>query len=98
VAGHAAGDRMNGVFHLDAFFLQVVGHFAQRMLRLRHRHAVAGTMITLEAFFMMKAASSAEPSFAGFCSPPAPPGAAVSPPKPPRMTEMKERFIGWHMI
>jgi hypothetical protein len=28
--------------HLDAFLLQQVGHLAQRVLRLRHRHAVAG--------------------------------------------------------
>jgi hypothetical protein len=56
-------------------------------------------MITFCAFFMMKAASSAEPSFTGRTSPPAPvPAAAVSPPKPPRMTEMKERFIAWHMM
>ena len=28
-------------FDLDAFLLQRVGHLAQRVLRLRHRHAVA---------------------------------------------------------
>jgi hypothetical protein len=56
-------------------------------------------VITFCAFFMMKAASSAEPSLTGRTSPPAPaPAAAVSPPKPPRMTEMKERFIAWHMM
>jgi hypothetical protein len=49
-------------------------------------------MITLEAFFIMKAASSAEPCLTGRCSA-APAGPAVSPPKPPRMTAMKERFI-----
>jgi hypothetical protein len=54
--------------------------------------------ITFCAFFMMKAASSAEPSFTGRTSPVPPPAAAVSPPKPPRMTEMKERFIAWHMM
>ena len=42
VAGHAAGDRMDRVFDLDALLLQHVGHFAQRVLGLRHRHAVAG--------------------------------------------------------
>ena len=42
MAGHAAGNGMDGVFHLDAFLLEPVGHFAQGMLRLRHRHAVAG--------------------------------------------------------
>jgi hypothetical protein len=41
VAGHAARDRMDRVFHLDALLLEHVGHLAQRMLRLRHRHAVA---------------------------------------------------------
>src|SRR5436309_6211220 len=48
-------------------------------------------MMTFCAFFMMKAASSAEPSFTGRASPLGPPAAAISPPKPPRMTEMKER-------
>ena len=42
MAGHAAGDRMDGVFDLDAGGLQLVGHLAQRMLGLGHRHAVAG--------------------------------------------------------
>ena len=55
-------------------------------------------MMTLPAFFMMKAASSAEPCLTGRCSPAAPPAAAVSPPKPPRMTEMKLRFIPLHMM
>ena len=41
VARHAAGHRMDRVFDLDAFLLQMVGHLAQRVLRLRHRHAVA---------------------------------------------------------
>jgi len=50
-------------------------------------------MMTFCAFFMMKAASSAEPSFTGALRRPRlHPAAAVSPPKPPRMTEMKERF------
>ena len=43
--------------------LRLVGHLAQLRAGLRHRHAVAGTMMTrLEAFFMMKAASSIWPS------------------------------------
>ena len=42
VAGHAAGDGMDGVADIDALVLQQVGHLAQRMLRLGHRHAVAG--------------------------------------------------------
>ena len=41
VPRHAAGDRVDGVFHLHALRLQLVGHLAQRVLRLRHRHAVA---------------------------------------------------------
>ena len=54
-------------------------------------------MMTLPAFFIRKAASSAEPSFTGRCSAPAA-GPAVSPPKPPRITEMKERFMPLHMM
>ena len=56
-------------------------------------------MITLEAFFMMKAASSAEPCFTGRVSlaAPAPPVSATAP-KPPRITEMKLRFIALHMM
>ena len=41
VAGHAARHRMDGVGDLDAFLLQLVGHFAHGMLGLGHRHAVA---------------------------------------------------------
>ena len=41
VAGHAARDRMDGVFHLDAGLLELVAHLAQRVLRLGDRHAVA---------------------------------------------------------
>ena len=55
-------------------------------------------MMTLPAFFMMKAASSAEPCLTGRVSTAPPPAAAVSPPKPPRMTEMKERFMPLHMM
>jgi len=53
-------------------------------------------MITLAAFFMMKAASSAEPCLTGRVSFAA--AAATSPPKPPRITEMKLRFIPLHMM
>src|SRR5258705_2444778 len=42
VAGHATRDRVDRVLHLDAFLLQQIAHFAQRVLGLRHRHAVAG--------------------------------------------------------
>ncbi len=41
VARHAARDRVDGVLHFDAFLLQLVRHFVQRVLRLRDRHAVA---------------------------------------------------------
>src|SRR5258708_26399916 len=47
-------------------------------------------MMTLPAFFRMKPASSADPCFTGRCSAPAA-GPATSPPKPPRITEMKQR-------
>ena len=50
-----------------------------------------------DAFFIMKAASSAEPCLTGRVSLPAR-GPATSPPKPPRMTEMKERFMPLHMM
>ncbi|MNS82506.1 hypothetical protein D3C72_1162530 [compost metagenome] len=42
VARHPARDGVDGVLHLDALFLQLVGHFAQRVLGLGHGHAVAG--------------------------------------------------------
>ena len=56
-------------------------------------------MITFDAFFMMKAASSAEPCFTGRVStlPPAPATASVAP-KPPRITETNPRFIALHMM
>ncbi|ODN65933.1 hypothetical protein A6302_04481 [Methylobrevis pamukkalensis] len=47
---------------------------------------------------MMKAASSAEPCFTGRVSTAPPPGPAVSPPKPPRITEMNDRFMPLHMM
>jgi hypothetical protein len=46
---------------------------------------------------MMKAASSAEPCLTGRVSRRRR-AAAVSPPKPPRMTEMKLRFMPLHMM
>ena len=98
VAGHAAGDRMDGVFHLDAFLLQHVGHLAQRMLRLRDRHAVArhddhlGGVLHDEGGVFRRALLD-RPRLDG-----AGRGQSVSPPKPPRMTEMNERFIPLHMM
>ena len=41
MARHPARDRVDGVFHLDALLLQLVGHFTKRVLGLGHRHAVA---------------------------------------------------------
>ena len=41
MAGHAAGDRVNRVFHLDPLGLELVRHLAQRVLGLRDRHAIA---------------------------------------------------------
>ncbi len=54
-------------------------------------------MITFCAFSMMKAASSAEPALKVLSVSSAPAAAAVSP-KPPRITEMNERFIARHMM
>ena len=42
VAGHAAGDRMDGVLHLAAALLDQFGQFANLVLGLGHGHAVAG--------------------------------------------------------
>ena len=55
-------------------------------------------MITLLAFFMMKAASSALPCFTGRVSLPAATAAPSPVPKPPRITEMKLRFMPLHMM
>jgi hypothetical protein len=54
-------------------------------------------MITLDAFFMTKAASSAAPCLTGRRSWPAA-GPETSPPKPPRITETKLRFMALHMM
>ena len=55
-------------------------------------------MMTDSALPRMKAASSAEPDLTLRCT--ASPAAAVpaSPPKPPRITLKKERFIALHMM
>src|SRR3546814_13297769 len=42
MAWHAARDRMDRIFDVDAFLLEQVGHSAQRVLRLRDSHAVTG--------------------------------------------------------
>ena len=55
-------------------------------------------MMTLSAFFMMKAASSAEPAlYAFWIAEPAAAGPPASP-KPPAITLMKLRFIALHMM
>ena len=41
MARHAARHRVDRIAHRDAFLFQDIGHLAQRMLRLRHRHAIA---------------------------------------------------------
>ena len=41
VAGHAAGDRVDAEAHVDALLAQQLGDLVDRVLRLRHRHAVA---------------------------------------------------------
>ncbi len=55
-------------------------------------------MMTEDAFFMMKAASSALPDLTVRSPAPGPVGRAPSLPKPPRMTLKIERFIPLHMM
>ena len=99
MAGHAAGDGVDGVFHLDPLLLQLVGHFAQGMLGLGHGHAVAGDDDDLGGVLhdeggVLGAAlfdrAGLDPRLAR--RPPS------SPPKPPRITEMKLRFMPLHMM
>ena len=77
---------------------ELVAHFAQRVLRLRHRHAVARHDDDLRGIFqevggVFRRADLDRPLLA---HPPL--GPATSPPKPPRMTEMNERFMPLHMM
>jgi hypothetical protein len=80
-------------------FLQLVGHFAQRVLGLRHRHAVARHDDDLRGVLhhegrivgralLDRTVSRRRPRRSG----------VVSPPKPPRITEMNERFMPLHMM
>ena len=39
---HPPCDGVDGVFHVHTLFLELVAHLAQRVLGLRHRHAVTG--------------------------------------------------------
>ena len=41
MAWHAAGDRVDRVFNINAFGLQFLAHFLQRMLGLGDGHAIA---------------------------------------------------------
>ena len=89
---------MDGVFDLDARTLELVGHFAQGVLGLRHCHAVARHD---DHFARVLHAGTPRPRrsrvLTGCCSAPAA-GPAVSPPNPPRMTATNERFMPLHMI
>jgi hypothetical protein len=97
MARHAAGDRVDGVFDLDAFRLELVGHLAQRVLRLRHRHAVARHDDDLAGVLHDEGGVLRRADLTGR-SPAAAAGPATSPPKPPRITEMNERFMPLHMM
>ncbi len=55
-------------------------------------------MITFSALPRRKAASSAEPERTGFWSSEPAATAPSAAPKPPRITEMNERFIALHMM
>src|SRR5260370_1436122 len=91
----------------DFISIQRLDHALDHLLRVaEHPHGLVpveqrvlepGTMITLSAFAIRKAASSADPERTVFCSAPAAttPSAA---PKPPNMTERNERFIARHMM
>ena len=99
VAGHAARDRVDRVFDADALFLEQVAHLAQRVLRLGHRHAVAGDDDDLLGLLHQ------EGRVLGRAALPRPvdrrrrvAGRRASPPKPPAITRMKLRFIARHMM
>ena len=93
VARHAARDRVDGVLHLDAFLFELVGHLAQRVLGLRHRHAVARHDDDLAGVLQDVGGIVRRALLDGPGLDRAAPAAAASPPKPPRITEMKERFM-----
>ena len=78
--------------------LSLVGHFADGVLRPRHRHAVARYEMIVCAVFMMKAASSVVAEFDRMPLPHPHRRHPVPPPKPPSTTQMNERFIAWHMM
>jgi hypothetical protein len=99
MARHAPGDRMDRIADPDPVPLQQVGHLFERVLRLRHGHAVAGTTTTEPAFLRMKVASSALPDLTER-SPASAPAATVLPsvPNPRRITSKIERFIPLHDV
>jgi hypothetical protein len=77
VAGHAAGDGVDGVLHLHALFLQLVGHLAQRVLSLGHGHAVAGDDDDLRRVLHDEGRVVGEPCLTGRVSA-VPPGPAAA--------------------
>jgi len=66
VSRHAARDRMDAEAHVDAALGGSAFVISYTCLRLRHRHAVAGTMIT---FFAVRRSSAVSAALIGCTSP-----------------------------
>ena len=100
MARHAAGDRVDRVADLDPVLLQDVGHLAQRVLRLRHRHAVARHDDDRAGILHDEGGVLGAARFDRAGRRPRRPAGAAPPsvPKPPRITLKIERFIPLHMM
>ena len=88
----ATSNRVYAEADLDALVPQLAGEVGDRVLRLSRRHPVPGVMMTVEASVSSSAVSTGDlPVLAmpvGVARVTAP-----SEPKPPAMTDTKERFI-----
>jgi hypothetical protein len=93
VTGHASGNRMDRVLHLDAALLEQILEFANRVLCLRHRRAEPGTMMTCEAYASSAAVSCADTERSSAPLPPlALPPEDCTEPNAPKSTLVTEGF------
>ena len=101
VTRHAAGHRVDAEAHVDALLAQRLGDLVHRVLRLRHRHAVArhdDDVLGLAQQFRGLDRTDRRHLACRLRTAAAAAGVPPPVPKPPAITLMKLRFIALHMM